>query len=687
MLLRSCVRFAALAASLATTVSAQATTAAPPAAPAAPAPAAAGGEFKVVTDNSGVVAVHMSLLPNNKLLLSERFHEIPKEWYGPIMPDGKTVNDMWNKDVAQMTWARTSPVYAPNKNLKTFFTDSAEFDLNTMTFTMKQYPALSGEEGYSFCNGAAQMADGGLLVAGGDQKYDMVFNGRNFTSDGRRDVRVYKDGAYTKVAEMAWDHKNKTFTGRWYPTVVALPQEDLLIVGGHHIYFEPGTPAGNNPTYERFSTTARGNGTLDPPVALSILAQTYPINMYPVTYVLPSNGNLFMVAGNKSATLDYTAKTETVGPSLPEDNVYPRSFPFAGTNFLEPLTPANKYQARVWMCGGVNRTVPADGPNWYDNCSGCRATNQCYHIDPETANPQWVGETMPEGRSQPLAVNLPDGVIALFGGSSIGHQGGNAGIPIGGNNPAKRVMFFDNRETDPAKRWRLGAEAVVPRQYHGSAVLTTDGSVIIGGSDEQNFADARADPYELRLEAFYPPYFKLPNRPALDMAAAPTKLGYGQRFIVPFTSAVAQDIKTVSMIRYGTSTHTMNNEQRVVELEVVKLSKTQMYVVSPPNANIAPPGNWMLWAVDQRGAPVMQAATVNLRTVNQAPDAAWDDAANVQPNPPPTANKPAAGGAAGTTPGTAGSNKTNDASSMTSSYVATAGSALAAVAAAFAIFA
>ncbi|KAJ3180882.1 hypothetical protein HDU87_001522 [Geranomyces variabilis] len=668
-MLRSCVRLAALAASLATAVSAQTNG------------TAQDGQFKVVSDNSGVVAVHMSLMPGNKLLLSERFHEIPAEWYGPMSPDGVTPNLSWNKDVDQMTWAHSSPFYTPNANLNAFFTDTAEFDLNTMNFTMKKYPGLTGDEGYAFCNGAGQMADGGILVAGGDQKYNMTFNGANFTTDGRRDVRVYKDGAYTKVAEMAWDHVNKTYTGRWYPTALSLPNEDVIIMGGHTIYFKPDDPNANNPTYERYINSGAANGTLAPPVKVSILENSFPINMYPVTYVLPGSGKLFVVAGNKSTTIDYAANIETVGPSLPEDNIYPRSFPFAGTNFLEPLTPANKYTPRVWMCGGVNRTANADGPAWWANCQNCRATSQCYHINPEDPNPQWVGENMAEARSQPVTVNLPDGTIALFGGSSIGHQGGNAGIPIGGNNPTKRVMFFDNRETDPAKRWRLGAEATVPRQYHGSAVLLTDGSVIIGGSDAQNFADSRANPYELRLEAFYPPYFQLANRPTIDMTTAPTKLGYGQKFIVPFASAVAQDIKTVSMIKYGTSTHTMNNEQRVIELEVIKISKDKMYVTSPPNSNVAPPGNYMLWAVDQRGAPLAQAPTVNLRVANLAPDAAWDDSTNVQPNPPPAAPS---NGAANGTPGTTGS---KSAAAASSSYVATAASALAAVAAAFALLA
>ncbi|TPX60563.1 hypothetical protein PhCBS80983_g01683 [Powellomyces hirtus] len=589
------------------------------------------GEFKVVAPNSGVVAVHMSLLPGNKLLLSERFHEIPTEWLGPQLPNGQP-NIMFNGNVDLMNFAANSPFYQPNQNLNGFLTDTAEFDLNTMNHTMVRYPAFTGDEGYAFCNGAAQMADGGIMVAGGDQKYLLMYNGQSYTTDGRRDVRIYKNGAYTKVATMAWEPPNKQFSGRWYPTVVGLPNEDVLIMGGHTIYYEPTDPRANNPTYEIYRSSGPNAGKLDAPVALDVLRESFPINMYPITYVLPGSGNLFSLAGNRSAIIDYVGKRETRLPNLPEDNIYPRSFPFAGTNFLEPLTLANKYQAKVWVCGGNTRSAKADGPQWFSNCANCLATAQCYYMEPESEAPKWTGEQMAEARSQPVAINLPDGVVAVFGGSSIGHQGGNAGIPIGGANPTQRVMFFDHREKEPARRWRLGAAAAVPRQYHGSAVLLTDGSVIIGGSDEQNFANQRANPYELRLEAFYPPYFKLENRPALDLKATPTQLGYGQKFIVPFTSDIARNISTVSMIKYGTSTHTMNIDQRMVELEVLHLSTNQMYVVAPPNANIAPPGNWMLWAVDERGAPVVQAATINLRVSNKGPDAAWDDRNDVKPD-------------------------------------------------------
>ncbi|KAI8825761.1 glyoxal oxidase N-terminus-domain-containing protein [Fimicolochytrium jonesii] len=595
------------------------------------------GEFKVVSDNSGVVGVHMSLLPGNKLLLSERFHEVPSEWLGPRYPNGDA-NVMWNGNQDQMQWAATADVYKPNKNLVGVpLTDTAEFDINTNNFTMIAYPALSGDEGYAFCNGASQMPDGGIMVVGGDQKYGMTLRGVNYTSDGRRDIRVYKNGAYTKVAEMNWVKPDKTFTGRWYPTVIGLPNENMMIIGGQKIYFEPNEPRANNPTYEIY----QGPGQVAAPVNVSILQKSFPINMYPISYVMPKTGNIFAFAGNQSAILDIAAKSETPLPQLPNDNIYPRSFPFAGTNFLLPLTKANNYTMTIWVCGGVEKSTAADGPAWYSNCSGCKGASQCYHIDPESDNPQWTPENMIEGRSQPIAVSLPDSTIVILNGGAIGHQGGNAGIPIGGISPTNRAMIFDPSQRDPALRWRLGATATVPRQYHGSALLTTYGYVIIGGSDEQNFgntvADSRKDPYEMRLEVYYPSYFKIPNRPALDLTRAPASVHYGQKFLVQFTDDVGANISSVNFIKYATSTHTMNNDQRLVELNIEKYGKNKLLVTTPANSRIATPGNYMLWAIDNRGAPVMQAATINLRASNAGTDVTWDDADTVQPAAPPSA--------------------------------------------------
>ncbi|KAJ3022274.1 hypothetical protein HKX48_006586 [Thoreauomyces humboldtii] len=607
-----------------------------------------GDSFKVVEDNSGVVAAHMSLLPDSKLLLSERFREIPAEWLGPTFPSG-VPNALSDGNVTQQAWASQSPYYKPNANLNGFLTDTAQYDTAAGTFEMIKYPALTTNEGYAYGNGAAQMADGGILVAGGDQKWNLSYDGVIYNTDGRRDIRTFKDGVYEKIAEMNWDNINSEFSGRWYPTSITLPDENVMILGGHHVEYSPNEPRANSPSYEILHT-ASAVTAVDPPTNVSLLQFTFPVNANPLAQVLPwsSPPKVFAFAGNRSSIISYTDHTEWALPSLPDDGVYPRSFPFAGTHFLLPLTPANNYTATVWVCGGVKRSATPDGPDpqWCSNCSQCKASEMCYSIAPETGNPTWTGEAMPEGRAQSMAVNLPDGTIAIFGGSSIGHQGGNAGIPIGETNPPKRAILFDPYQTDSSKRWLFGATATVARQYHSTALLLPDASVVLGGSDDQDFANDQVNPYELRLERYYPAYFALQDRLNINLTSVLATVGYGQKFILPFTSQSAQTIKMVSMIRFGTSKAAVNVDQRMVGLVIVHWGVDKMYVESPPNANIAPPGNYMLWAMDNRGAPVMQAATVNVRTGNWEPDATWDSGWTVQPKSS-TGGSPLAPGDAG----------------------------------------
>ena len=112
----------------------------------------------------------MALLPQSRLLLTERFHE-------PAYDGG---------DPEARQKILSSGFYVPNKNLGDFLTDTAEYDLNTNQYKLIDYlpiDEVAGQnEGYAFCSGAAQMADGNVVVVGGDQKWYLEFKGRNYTT-------------------------------------------------------------------------------------------------------------------------------------------------------------------------------------------------------------------------------------------------------------------------------------------------------------------------------------------------------------------------------------------------------------------------------------------------------------------------------------------------------------------------
>ena len=77
----------------------------------------------------------------------------------------------------------------------------------------------------------------------------------------------------------------------------------------------------------------------------------------------------------------------------------------------------------------------------------------------------------------------------LFGGSSVG-----------GNTPVYVPESFDPE--NEGQGWTALAPATVPRLYHGTALLMTDGSVWTAGSTPGSGGN-----WELRTEFFRPSYF------------------------------------------------------------------------------------------------------------------------------------------------------------------------------------
>ena len=56
-------------------------------------------------------------------------------------------------------------------------------------------------------------------------------------------------------------------------------------------------------------------------------------------------------------------------------------------------------------------------------------------------------------------------------------------------------------------------------------------------------------------------------------------------------------------MRPGAVTHAFDMEQRLVEIEIAAVLGGKLRLVGPPNANIAPPGYYMLFLIDSAGVP------------------------------------------------------------------------------------
>ncbi|KAJ1560946.1 hypothetical protein HK096_006616 [Nowakowskiella sp. JEL0078] len=295
-----------------------------------------------------------------------------------------------------------------------------------------------------------------------------------------------------------------------------------------------------------------------------------------------------------------------------------------------PLRSSNNYQATFITCGGTLRD--AGVTNTSISATGT-ASNYCSKFSPEAENPVWIENFIQfpgSGKVMPDVVLMPDGKLLYVNGATWGTAGGDAGVCSNAHDPSLQTFIFD----PVASTFARGPDFTVARLYHSGAILIPDGRIITTGSEEANYVDfpkilnnecfpfngsastlgwnstnnvasaSCTQPFEYRIEVFTPAYFNLPNKPLVSAgygSSYPTTLTYGSNFVVKFDTA-ATDVASISFIRYTTTTHSTNNDQRFVELPILYANTTHLIIDAPKNVSIAPLGNWMLFPVAKNGA-------------------------------------------------------------------------------------
>ncbi len=100
------------------------------------------------------------------------------------------------------------------------------------------------------------------------------------------------------------------------------------------------------------------------------------------------------------------------------------------------------------------------------------------------------------------------------------------------------------------------------------------------------------------VEVFSPPYLFKGARPT--MSGVPASIGWSQGFTVQ--SPDAANISKVTLIRLGAPTHAFDMNQRLNVLQFTRGAGT-VNITTPANANLAPPGHYMLFIVNGNGVP------------------------------------------------------------------------------------
>jgi len=216
-------------------------------------------------------------------------------------------------------------------------------------------------------------------------------------------------------------------------------------------------------------------------------------------------------------------------------------------------------------------------------------------IDINGATPQVTQtESMASGRRQHNLTVVADGTVIATGGNSSGESlvdVANGVYPAEQWNPA-------------TSQWTTLASMRVTRQYHSTALLLPDGRLLSSGGGICGACVAEGY-LAKNAEIFSPPYLfkkdgsgELAPRP--DLTYAPARMPYATPFEVATSNPAS--IGKLALVRLGAVTHSVDMEQRYIPLSFTAGAGI-LRATSPRDANIAPPGVYMLFAIGADGVP------------------------------------------------------------------------------------
>ena len=282
-----------------------------------------------------------------------------------------------------------------------------------------------------------------------------------------------------------------------------------------------------------------------------------------------------------------------------------------GTSVLLPLMPSANYRPRVLLFGGSQPLIADLQPLVSTLDSGSLTWNDgsIFNLVHWVATVPRTLAGSPE-RSYCNAVILPTGEIFLCGGvqqraasqdpCSGGPTDPGTVLPLDVGGVLSGEIYRPSHAGDLVSDdwvWDSTPPAGVVRNYHSVALLMPDGRVWTAGSSKNHcLGIANA---ELRIEIYEPDYIRDPDRPVIT--ASPRTTGFGTKFSVETTQA--DRIARVAILRAASVTHGFSSDQRYVGLEFRAENQGRLTVSSPPTANIAPPGPYLLFVVNTNNIP------------------------------------------------------------------------------------
>ncbi len=329
---------------------------------------------------------------------------------------------------------------------------------------------------------------------------------------------------------------------RWYPTLVTMGDGRAVVGSGNQV----------------------PNEVFDPAIGWRPLPNTTSLPLYPHLLLL-QDGRLLYTGGQLgNATVDPRVINALTGAEQAVAGLRDKAKRDQGSSILLPPAQAQ----RVMVIGGGGAPSATKRTDIVDLSAG--PGGAAFHPGPDLA----------KARGLCNSVILPDRTVLVTGGGLHGETRADAVHLAEIYDPATNTM-------------RSVAEATVSRLYHSVALLLPDGRVVTAGSNPDRGDD------ELRLELYHPPYLFRGPRPLLD--SAPPEWTYGAT--VEISTPSAMTLKWAQLVRPMATTHSADTSQRLVDLPIVCRDACTITVEVTDNPNLAPPGWYMLFVVDDCDIP------------------------------------------------------------------------------------
>jgi hypothetical protein len=415
--------------------------------------------------------------------------------------------------------------------------------------------AVDGRPYDFFCGGDSFLPDGRVLSAGGTGGYNPF--------RGRQDATVFD------LQTQQWSFVAKMRHGRWYPTLITLGDGRVLAATGLTEDFnEP-----HNETIEIYSS----------------VTNTWELHeFFPNFPGLPLYAHLFLMMDGRiffdGGRMDDDLQVDPCIIDFTHHPIHTVVVPGGSGGGMRNqsasvLMPPAQDQ-KVMLIGGG----PAGKPNKTD------AIDNVDIVDLKDPNPHFVpGTPLNFPRLHLNAILLPDRTIFVTGGSLKQEDAPLARLQSEIYDPATGV-------------WSLTAVSTVPRLYHSTALLLPDGRVVAAGGNPDGGAHVKWDQdpeEEMRLEIYSPPYLFRGPRPSIT--AVLEQWNYGQT--AKISSPDAGTLRWAHLIRNCITTHSFDGSQRLVDLPITAQANGMVNVTVTNDRNIAPPGWYMLFLVNNASVP------------------------------------------------------------------------------------